>query len=69
MSAPSDSQEHCAPWFFRKLDGRWVLDLTLSGTALRIKPSGGWRFDKTFDHPYGFAFADWQFDDQGFPVK
>ncbi len=63
------SQEHCAPWFFRKLDGRWVLDLTLSGTALRIKPGGGWRFDKSIDHPYGFAFDDWQFDDQGFPVK
>ncbi len=59
----------CAPWFFRKIDGAWALDLTMMQRAIRFGRSNAWRFDFDVSHPYEYAFADWKFDRHGFPRK
>lgn len=63
------SQRQCAPWFFRRGESGWALDLTMMQSAIRFGRSNAWRFDFAASHPYGFAFADWQFDSNGFPVE
>ena len=62
------SQRQCAPWFFRRGESGWALDLTMMQSAIRFGRSNAWRFDLAADHPYGFAFADWRFDGNGFPI-
>ena len=62
------SQRQCAPWFFRRGAGGWALDLTMMQSAIRFGRSNAWHFDLAASHPYGFAFADWAFDANGFPV-
>jgi uncharacterized protein len=63
------SQRDCSPWFFRKLDGGWALDLTMMQGAIRFGRSNAWRFDLGVEHPYRFAFSDWRFDRHGFPSR
>jgi uncharacterized protein len=62
------SQRQCAPWFFRRGESGWTLDLTMMQRAIRFGRSNAWHFDLGASHPYGFAFADWRFDSVGFPV-
>lgn len=62
------SQRQCAPWFFRRSASGWTLDLTMMQKAIRFGRSNAWRFDMSASHPYGFAFADWRFDRNGFPL-
>ena len=62
------SQRQCAPWFFRRGAGGWALDLTMMQSAIRFGRSNAWHFDLAADHPYGFAFTDWEFDANGFPL-
>jgi uncharacterized protein len=62
------SQRQCAPWFFRRAEDGWALDLTMMQTAIRFGRSNAWHFDLAADHPYRFAFADWRFDANGFPL-
>ena len=63
------AQRQCAPWFFRRSPSGWALDLTMMQTAIRFGRSNAWRFDTAASHPYGFAFADWRFDGNGFPLE
>lgn len=63
---PAD--RHCAPWFFRRSGDDWLLDLTLMSRAIRFGRDNSWHFDPAVEHPYGFAFEDWQFDRHGFPL-
>ncbi len=63
------SQRQCAPWFFRRGETGWALDLTMMQIAIRFGRSNAWRFDLAASHPYGFAFADWGFDRNGFPLE
>jgi uncharacterized protein len=58
----------CAPFFFQKLDGAWVLDLTMMQSAIRFGRTNAWRFLPGAAHPYQFAFEDWRFDPNGFPL-
>jgi uncharacterized protein len=58
----------CAPFFFRKLDGTWALDLTMMQSAIRFGRTNAWRFLPGAAHPYHFAFEDWRFDRNGFPL-
>ena len=58
----------CAPFFFERGEGGWLLDLTMMQRAIRFGRSNAWRFDLSIGHPYRFAFSDWQFDNNGFPL-
>jgi len=62
------AQRACAPFFFQKVDGDWALDLTMMQQAIRFGRTNAWHFDLSVDHPYRFAFADWRFDENGFPA-
>lgn len=62
-------QRQCAPWFFENSDGSWALDLTMMQRAIRFGRDNSWHFDRGAEHPYGYAFADWSFDSQGFPIQ
>ena len=59
----------CAPWFFQRAGGYWLLDLTMMQKAIRFGRGNAWRFDLGVDHPYRFAFTDWRFDRNGFPRR
>lgn len=58
----------CAPYFFRKSSEGWQLDLTMMQKAIRFNQSNYWRFDQSVQHAYAFAFDDWRFDKNGFPI-
>jgi uncharacterized protein len=60
-------QRRCAPYFLRREAGAWKLDLaTLSG-AVRFNHENQWHFAPSPPPEFAFAFADWRFDDRGFP--
>ena len=61
-------QRACAPFFFELIGGAWALDLTMMQRAVRFGRSNAWRFDPGAEHPYAFAFEDWRFDRNGFPM-
>lgn len=63
------SQRKCAPWFFQRAGEVWQLDLTMMSRALRFGRDNSWHFDRSVEHDYGFAFDDWRFNANGFPVK
>jgi uncharacterized protein len=57
----------CAPWFLVREDGAWRLDLATMQSAIRFNHRNEWRFAERDRHPFAFAFADWRFDQHGFP--
>lgn len=59
----------CAPFFLQREGGEWRLDLTMLQKAVRFGRNNVWRLEPTADHPYSFAFDDWQFDANGFPIR
>ena len=61
-------QRACAPFFFERIAGAWALDLTMMQRAVRFGRSNAWRFDPGAEHSYAFAFEDWRFDRNGFPM-
>ena len=63
------AQRACAPWFLQRSTAGWQLDLTMMQTAIRFGRSNAWHFDLSASHPYEFAFDDWEFDVNGFPVR
>jgi uncharacterized protein len=65
--APAARQ--CAPWFLRREDGRWTLDLAATQRVIRFNHRNQWRMPAPDGHPYAFAFADWRFDRHGFPLE
>ncbi|MDX1379833.1 MAG: TPM domain-containing protein [Xanthomonadales bacterium] len=62
-------QRRCAPWFFRHDGEAWRLDLTMMRDAVRFGRDNSWHFAAGVRHPYEFAFTDWNFDRNGFPVR
>jgi uncharacterized protein len=62
------SDRACAPFFLRQEAGQWRLDLTMMQSAIRFGRNNAWRLVPGADHPYGFAFVDWRFDGNGFPI-
>jgi uncharacterized protein len=58
----------CAPWFFRRVDDAWALDLTMMQSSIRFGRTNAWHFAPDAEHPYRFAFEDWRFDREGFPA-
>ena len=63
------SARHCSPWFLRREDGRWTLDLATTQRLIRFNHRNEWRMPDPEGHAYGFAFADWRFDRNGFPIE
>lgn len=63
------AERECAPWFFRRTDGGWALDLTMMQKAIRFGRTNAWHFAAGVEHPYRFAFTDWRFDRRGFPAE
>ena len=61
------AERACAPWFFARRGAAWALDLTMMQRAIRFNHDNHWRLDPGVEHPYGFAFEDWRFDQHGFP--
>ncbi|WP_301102985.1 TPM domain-containing protein [Propionivibrio sp.] len=61
----------CSPWFFVRQGDRWQLDLTAMQGLIRFGRDNSWHFDVQLinQHPYQFAFADWGFDNRGYPQK
>lgn len=63
------TDRQCSPWFFEfGVDG-WALDLTMMQRAIRFGRDNSWRLVPAVPHPYQFAFDDWTFDANGFPVR
>jgi uncharacterized protein len=60
-------QRRCAPWFLVREDAAWRLDLAASQRLLRFNHRNEWRLAGRADG-YGFAFEDWRFDRNGFPI-
>ncbi len=58
----------CAPFFLLLGDGRWRLDLEAASRAIRFGRSNAWRVERSAASPYAFAFEDWKFDANGFPL-
>jgi uncharacterized protein len=61
-------QRQCAPWFVRYEQGAWRLDLNAMQQAIRFGRSNAWHMAGDGNHPYRFAFKDWQFDQNGYPI-
>ena len=59
----------CAPWFLRREKGRWMLDLAATQRVVRFNHRNQWRMPDPENHAYAFAFADWRFDRNGFPLE
>lgn len=57
-------QRLCSPWFFRREDNRWRLDLATPQRAIRFGRNNAWRFVAPVPE-YAFAFDDWAFDRSG----
>lgn len=59
-------ERQCAPYFLRREDDAWKLDLTALSSAIRFNHENQWRF-QTLPSDYRFAFDDWRIDRNGFP--
>lgn len=57
----------CAPWFLVRERDAWRLDLATMSEVTRFGRANAWRFATT-PMPYGFAFTDWEFDRNGYPL-
>jgi len=62
------AQRQCSPWFLALEEGKWKLDFTVMQEAIRFGRDNSWRFANGVPDEYQFAFADWTFDRNGFPV-
>jgi len=59
----------CAPWFFQRAGGVWLLDLMAMQQILGFGRDNSWHLSAGPEHSYGFAFTDWRFDANGFPLE
>jgi uncharacterized protein len=59
-------QRRCAPYFLRREQQAWKLDLAMLSTAVRFNHENQWHFASVPPDEYAFAFEDWRFDDRGF---
>lgn len=65
-------QRTCSPYFFKKEDGKWKLDIATMAQVLRFNVNMQWHFDmetrlKNEAMNYAFAFDGYGFDKSGFP--
>jgi uncharacterized protein len=60
-------QRQCAPYFLRRENDAWKLDLKSLSSAIRFNHENQWRFQASPPTDYAFAFEDWRIDRNGFP--
>ena len=60
-------QRQCAPYFLRRENDAWRLDLASLSSAIRFNHENQWRFQAPLPDDYAFAFEDWRIDRNGFP--
>jgi uncharacterized protein len=60
-------ERQCAPYFLRREDDAWKLDLIAMSSAIRFNHENQWRFQMPLPDEYRFAFEDWRIDNNGFP--
>ncbi len=57
-----------APYFLRRQQSGWQLDLAARNRVVRFNTRSQWHFDN-LDHGFMFAFGDWLFDADGYPHR
>jgi len=60
-------ERQCAPYFLRREDGAWKLDLATMSSAIRFNHENQWRFRSQPAAEVAFAFEGWRIDRNGFP--
>jgi hypothetical protein len=56
------------PYLMRRSAKGWMLDVAAMARLIGFNERNEWYFRQQ-GHPWVFAFADWQFDANGFPVR
>lgn len=69
---PYDKHRTCSPYFFKKENGAWKLDIATMAQILRFNQPMQWHFDmeKRLQGEgiyYAYAFDGYTFDDNGYP--
>jgi hypothetical protein len=62
-------QRACAPLFLVREDDSWRLDLTVMRVLVVFNTKNHWRLGQGNAGPYAFAFEDWRFDENGYPIE
>jgi len=62
----SPDERQSPPYLFRRGEGGWQLDFAAMSRLVGFNHLNQWFFRER-NHPWMFAFADWQFDVRGFP--
>lgn len=57
----------CAPYFLVLEDGAWRLDFSVMMQNIRFNIDNDWRFHPQIPPAYAAAFADWDFNKDGYP--
>jgi len=60
------SKRSMAPYFLVRGEEGWMLDFATMSILVGFNHRNQWHL-RSFDHPFMFAFEDWQFDRNGFP--
>lgn len=60
------SERQSPPYFLRYSGAGWQLDFATMSRVLGFNQRNQWHLRST-EHPFGFAFNDWDFDRHGFP--
>lgn len=60
------SERGSAPYFLVRGEEGWMLDFASMSKLVGFNHRNQWHL-RSLDHPFMFAFADWQFDGNGFP--
>lgn len=63
---PIEARTH-APYFLSRSEHGWQLDFATMSEVLQMNHENMWMM-RIMVHPYMFAFDDWRFDDNGFPI-
>ena len=66
---PPESDRTCHPYFLVREDNAWRLDILLLMNSIKFNHENYWYFVSECPEPYKFAFADWQFNRDGYPFK
>lgn len=69
---PYDEHRTCAPYFFKKENGKWKLDIATMAHTIRFNADMQWHFDlkerlKGEGMYYAYAFDGYGFDRNGYP--
>lgn len=60
------AQRGAAPYFLVRGKDGWMLDFASMSILVGFNHRNQWHM-RSLDHPFMFAFADWRFDQHGFP--